>query len=166
MPFFLFIFGSDCTHFFRFCTLLRSYPCLKTVRSIATYKADSYNYLQISGQLQVSADVDNLSDGYVALKNQVDQLLKQTQSENQIVLDLEKLQLEVNQKTLTLKKLNQDLEFVKAKLKKLKKFLALLGINPLQYALKIDDRVLQAVTLDEEIDPFDSDSDNSSDSDF
>ena len=34
MPFFLFVFGLDCTHFFYFSVLLRSYPSLKTVRSI------------------------------------------------------------------------------------------------------------------------------------
>ena len=36
MPFFLFVFGLDCTHFFYFSVLLRSYPSLKTVRSIVT----------------------------------------------------------------------------------------------------------------------------------
>jgi Protein kinase domain len=34
VPFFLFVLGSDCTHFFRFCGVLRSHPSLKTVRSI------------------------------------------------------------------------------------------------------------------------------------
>ena len=34
MPFFLFVLVSDCTHFFYFSVLWRSYPSLKTVRSI------------------------------------------------------------------------------------------------------------------------------------
>ncbi|MEZ2226880.1 MAG: hypothetical protein ACBR50_11490 [Microcoleus sp.] len=143
--------------------------------TLPTYKPNDYNNLCVSGELQVSAEVDTLSDGYAALKNQLDQLLKETQAENQIVVDLKNLQSEIELKKTTLKRVNQDLESAKAQLKRLKKFLSLLGINPFQYSLEIDDRVLQAVTLDEEVVsaeaevdpiPFDSASDNSSHSEF
>ncbi|MEZ2318860.1 MAG: hypothetical protein ACBR15_07565 [Microcoleus sp.] len=143
--------------------------------TLPTYKPNDYNNLCVSGELQVSAEVDTLSDGYAVLKNQLDQLLKETQAENQIVLDLQNLQSEIDQKTTTLKRVNQDLESARAQLKRLKKFLALLGINPSQYSLEINDRVLQAVTLDEEVVaaeaevdpiPFDSTTNSDNYSDF
>lgn len=136
---------------------------------LPTYKLESYDYLQV-GELQVSADVDTLSEGYAALKNQVGQLLKETQAENKIVVDLQNLQSEIDQKTITLKRVNKDLESARVQLKRLKKFLALLGINPSQYSLEIDDRVLQAVILDDEVvaaeadvDPIPFDSTSNSD---
>lgn len=119
--------------------------------TLPTYRPDDYTSLCVSGELQVSAEVDTLSDGYTALKKQIDELLRETQAENKIVLDLQNLQSEIEEKAKTLKNLNRDVESAKAQLQRLKKFLALLGVNPFQYSLEIDSRVLNAVTLDEEV---------------
>jgi putative transposase len=41
VPFFLSIFGLDCTHFFHFSAVLRSHPSLKSVRSIVKSDIDA-----------------------------------------------------------------------------------------------------------------------------
>ena len=134
---------------------------------IPTYKSNSWGQLEKQGDLQVSANVDSLSDGYAALKVQINELLKQVNAENQIVVDLHKLTAEIDSRQKTLRHLNQKIEVAKAQLQKLEKFLRRLGIDPTSYSLDISNRVLESAIMDEpgeavavevEIDPIPFDS--------
>lgn len=140
---------------------------------IPTYKSNSWGQLEKQGDLQVSANVDSLSDGYAALKNQIEELLTQVNAENQIVVDLHKLTTEIDSKRITLRRMNQQIEVAKAQLEKLERFLRRLGIDPTSYSLDISsnpaldaaimDEPGEAVAVEAEVDPLPfnlADSDN------
>jgi chromosome segregation ATPase len=131
--------------------------------SIPTYKANSWGQLDRQGEVQISAEVDSLLDGYTALKVQVDELLAQANAENQIVVNLQKLGDEINRRETTLRRLDDEIETARTQLQKLEKFLRRLGINPAAYSLDIsnhalesamDDETEESVAVEAEVDPI------------
>jgi chromosome segregation ATPase len=130
--------------------------------SIPTYKANSWGQLDKQGEVQISAEVDSLSDGYAALKVQVDELLAQANAENQIVVNLQKLGNEIDRRESTLRMLNDKIETARAQLQRLEKFLRRLGIDPASYSLDISNHALEsamdeaeeAVAVEAECDPI------------
>jgi hypothetical protein len=60
--------------------------------SVPTYKVDSWKQLDTQGTLEISSEVDSLSEGYASIKAQVDELLTQASAENRLVLDLKDLE--------------------------------------------------------------------------
>lgn len=115
--------------------------------SIPTYKANSWGQLDKQGEIVVSAEVDNLSEGYAALKAQIEELLIQTNAENKIVTDLQILNSEIDRRKTVWGKLNQKIEVARNQLERLQKFLRRLGINPTDYTLEISsDPGLDAAT--------------------
>lgn len=139
--------------------------------NIPTYKSNSWGQLEKHGDLQVSSNVDSLSDGYAALKVQIDELLAQVNAENQIVIDLHQLVSEIDSRQTTLRHLNQKIEVAKAQLQKLERFLRRLGIDPTSYLLDISSNpALDAAIMDEpeavaaevEVDPIPFDSEGHS----
>lgn len=137
--------------------------------TMPTYLRDTYKNLHGSGEIQVSAEVDVLSEGYSALKAELNELLRRCEAENEIVADLAELSSQVDLKTKTLKRLKEDIVLAKNQLQRLQAFLRHLGINPNDYRLDIDNTILQP-TLQitateekgEEIDPIPFDSSESS----
>ena len=130
--------------------------------SIPTYKANSWGQLDKQGEVQISAEVDSLSDGYAALKVQVDELLAQANAENQIVVNLQKLGNEIDRRKATLRTLNDKIETARAQLQRLEKFLRRLGINPANYSLDISNHALgsvmdeteESVAVEAKVDPI------------
>lgn len=141
--------------------------------SVPTYKVNSWGQLNAQGEIVVSAEVDNLSEGYQALKTQIDELLIQSNAENQIVVDLQKLSSEIDRRQETLKNLNHKVGLAKSQLQRLEKFLRRLGIDPQSYSLEISSNpTLDAAIMDEpeefvsveaEVDPIPFDSATNSD---
>ncbi len=134
--------------------------------SVPTYKSNSWGQFDKQGEVEINSDVDSLSGGYFLLKAQIDELLTQVNAENQMVLDLQKLDSEVDRRKNTLRNLNQKIDVAKAQFQRLEKFLRRLGIDPTSYHLDINKVVLDATIdqLDEtfvveaEVDPIPFDS--------
>ncbi len=141
--------------------------------SVPTYKVNSWGQLNAQGEIVVSAEVDNLSEGYQALKTQIDELLIQSNAENQIVIDIQELSLQIDRRQASLKNLSQKIDTARAQLQRLEKFLRRLGIDPQSYSLEISSNpTLDAAIMDEpkefvaveaEVDPIPFDSATNSD---
>jgi hypothetical protein len=54
--------------------------------SVPTYQASSWGQLDKQGEVQISADVDSLSQEYPVMKAQIDELLKEASAENRLSL--------------------------------------------------------------------------------
>jgi seryl-tRNA synthetase len=135
--------------------------------SIPTYKANSWGQLDKQGELQISSETYSLSDGYAAVKVQVDELLAQANAENQIVVNLQKLGNEIDRREATLRTLNDKIQTARVQLQRLEKFLKRLGINPAGYSLDISNHALESATdgeteesvaVEAEVDPIPFDS--------
>lgn len=139
--------------------------------SVPTYQANSWGELHKQGEVQISADVDSLSQEYPVMKAQIDELLKQASAENRLLLDLKELERKCENKQRSLNILQDKIKVARQQLRRMEDFLKRLGIDPASYILIIDEKVaLNAATTDEsgdviveaEVDPipFDSGAEN------
>jgi chromosome segregation ATPase len=131
--------------------------------SVPTYTANSWGQLDKQGEIEVSAEVDSLSEGYTALKTQIDELLTQTNAENKIVTDIQIINSQIDRRKKILRDLDEKTERAKAQLQRLEKFLRRLGINPTDYSLEIStnpaldaatDKSEEVVAVEAEVDPI------------
>jgi chromosome segregation ATPase len=132
--------------------------------SIPSYKANSWGRLDKQGEVQVSADVNSLSEEYPVMKAQVDALLEKANAENRLVLDLEALKAAREKEEDMLQDLRDKIEQARHQLKLLENFLKRLGIDPAAYTYTLnisDDLALKAANNDEsgdiveaEVDPI------------
>lgn len=141
--------------------------------SVPTYQSNSWGQLDKQGEVQISADVDSLSQQYPLMKAQIDELLKDASAENRLILDLKELERKCENKQRSLDILKDKINVARQQLRRMEDFLKRLGIDPASYTLIIDEKVaLNAATTDElddvvveaEVDPipFDSGADNNS----
>ena len=139
--------------------------------SLPTYQANSWGQLDKQGELQISADVDSLSQEYPVMKAQIDELLREASAENRLVLDLKDLERKCENKQRSLNILQDKINVARQQLRRMEDFLKRLGIDPASYTLIIDEKVaLNAATADEsddvvveaEVDPIPFDSEGSS----
>jgi hypothetical protein len=139
--------------------------------SVPTYQANSWGQLDKQGEVQISADVDSLSQEYPVMKAQIDELLREASAQNRLVLDLAVLERKCENKQRSLQILQDKINIARQQLRRMEDFLKRLGIDPASYTLIIDEKVaLNAVTTDglgdvvveAEVDPipFDSEADN------
>ncbi|MEG4037669.1 hypothetical protein QUA03_28130 [Microcoleus sp. S36b_A4] len=118
--------------------------------SIPVYKKDKWERLEKDGKLEVSSEVDSISDGYQILKDQLDDLLAELDAQNRLAEDAQQLEAEIKQKSYTLKTLTKDIERATAHYQSLKLFLERLGIDPAAHQLAFDKRfLLQDASLSE-----------------
>jgi hypothetical protein len=108
--------------------------------SIPVYKKDKWQNLQKDGRIEVSSDVDDLSDGYKELKDQIDQLLLSLDAETRLAKNAHALELEIENKAYTLKTLIRDIEKATQHYESLRFFLEKLGIDPIAQRLTFDKR--------------------------
>lgn len=142
--------------------------------SIPAYRANSWGRLDKHGELEISSDVNSLSEEYPLIKAQVDELLEKANAENRLVLDLEAVKLECEKSQDTLEDLQDKIKQARHQLGLLENFLKRLGIDPRAYTYTLnisDDLALKAANNDEsgdiveaEVDPipFDSEADSNS----
>jgi predicted RNase H-like nuclease (RuvC/YqgF family) len=109
---------------------------------VPVYRKDRWNRLEKDGRIQVSSEVDTLSDGYPALKKEIDALLTKVEAETRLAETAEKLELEIERKTNQLTRLAQDIEKASEHYKNLKIFLENLGIDPTKKQLTFDTHLL------------------------
>jgi hypothetical protein len=141
--------------------------------TLPTYQFNSWGQLDKQGEVQISADVDSLSQEYPVMKAQIDELLKEANAENRLVLDLKDLERKCENKQQSFNILQDKINVARQQLRRMENFLKRLGIDPASYTLIIDEKVaLNAATNDEsgdvvveaEVDPipFDLGVDNNS----
>jgi chromosome segregation ATPase len=118
--------------------------------SVPTYQANSWGQLDKQGEVQISADVDSLSQEYPVMKAQIDELLKEANAENRLVLDLKELERKCENKQRSLDILQDKINIARQQLRRLETFLKRLGIDPTSYTLIVDEKVaLRAATTDD-----------------
>ena len=118
--------------------------------SVPTYQANSWGQLDKQGEVQISADVDSLSQEYPVMKAQIDELLKEANAENRLVLDLKELERKCENKQRSLDILQDKINMARQQLRRLETFLKRLGIDPTSYTLIVDEKVaLRAATTDD-----------------
>ena len=129
--------------------------------SVNAYTANNWRNLEKNGEIEISAEVDALSEDYEKLKLQVNELLAKVNAENRLISDLHQVEQELQSKQKTLKDFNEALTRTKAQLNRLNGFLKRLGINPNDYSLEINTPSLGTATADDsgadmevEVDPI------------
>ena len=110
--------------------------------AVPIYRKTKWGRLEKDGKIQVSSEVDTLSEGYPSLKKELDALLEKVDAETRLAEDALTLQLEIEEKTHKLTELTQDIERASEHYKKLKIFLENLGIDPNKKQLTFDTHLL------------------------
>ena len=110
--------------------------------AVPIYRRDGWGRLERDGKIQVSSEVDTLSEGYPSLKKELDALLEKVDAETRLAESALDLQLEIEEKTRKLTELSQDIERASEHYKNLKIFLENLGVNPNKKQLTFDTRFL------------------------
>jgi chromosome segregation ATPase len=105
---------------------------------VPTYKVNSWGQLDKQGEVQISADVDSLSQEYPVMKAQIDELLRKASAENSLVLDLKELDHKCEQRQKSLNILQDKINVARQQLRRMEDFLKRLGIAPASYTLIID----------------------------
>ena len=118
--------------------------------SLPVYKKDKWDRLKKDGKIEVSSEVDSLTDGYESLKIQIDNLLAELDGQNRLADDAEKLDRQIQEKIYTLKTLVKDIEKATKHYENLRLFLERLGVDPIAHRLTFDEKfLLQDASLSE-----------------
>lgn len=120
--------------------------------SLPTYTKNSWGRLDKQGEVQISSDVNSLSEEYPRIKAQVDELLEKANAENRLILDLELLEAAREKKQNSLDDLDNKIEQARHQLRLLENFLKRLGIDPRAYTYTLnisDELALKAATTDD-----------------
>ena len=126
--------------------------------SLPTYNRNRWGNLDTLGKIVVSAHGNNSIETYDSLKVQIEDLLKQTQAENQLVLDYRQLSEDIDDKRATLTSINSQIQRAKRQLNRLKNFLNRLGIDHNSDQMIIAQDVQEKIrTITAVVDHFDND---------
>ena len=119
------------------------------------YRANEYGGFDRGADIEIAGDFDSFTEGYVFLRTQIDELLKQSNADNTLLLNLEGLQAIISSKERTLERVNRSIEIAQDQLRRLHNFLERLGIDPDSYSLVIADKpIVSAVAVEAEVDPI------------
>lgn len=126
--------------------------------SLPTYNRNRWGNLDTLGKIVVSSPGNNSIETYDSLKVQIEDLLKQTQAENQLVLDYRQLSKDIEEKQSTLISINSQIQRAKRQLNRLKNFLNRLGIDHDSDQMIIAQDVQEKIrTITAVVDHFDND---------
>jgi HD-GYP domain-containing protein (c-di-GMP phosphodiesterase class II) len=128
--------------------------------AVPVYRKDKWGRLERDGKIQVSSEVDSLSEGYLALKKELDDLLTQVNAETRLAGTALSLQLEIEEKNRKLNELKQDIGLAAEHYANFQIFLQNLGIDPKKKQLTFDKHLLLSSGSVEDVevlpDPLDS----------
>jgi len=62
------------------------------------YKANEYGGFDRGANVEIAGDFDEFTEGYCFLRTQIDELLKQSNADNTLLLDLQGLQATISSK--------------------------------------------------------------------
>jgi len=119
------------------------------------YNRNEYGAFDRGADIQIAGDFDSFTEGYVFLRSQIDELLKQSNADNTLLLNLHDLEATISSKKRTFDNLNREIKTAKDQLQRLQNFLKRLGIDPSSYSLLIaDEPIGSAVAVEAEVDPI------------
>jgi len=110
--------------------------------SLPVSRKDRWTRLELDGKIEVSSEVDTLSEGYKSLKKEIDLLLAQLDAETRLAETAEALQLEIDGKTSKLIARSQDIERASEHYENFKMFFENLGLDPRKKQLTFDKHLL------------------------
>ncbi|MFB8795916.1 MAG: hypothetical protein U7126_17250 [Microcoleus sp.] len=99
-------------------------------------------HLEKDGRIEVSSDVDNLSEGYQSLRLEIEELISELKAESRLAEEAYTLECQIEKKASELKRLLKDIERATAHYESLKFFLMNLGIAPTSSRLTFDKQFL------------------------
>ena len=126
--------------------------------TIPVYKPGRWDTFSKDGEIEVSTDVDSLSEGYESLKEQVDKLLVELNASTRLAKMARSMESEIEEKALTLKHLKKDIETATQHYEDLKIFLKAFGVVPDASRLTFDKRLLLSESSKAEVEVVSSDS--------
>ncbi len=110
--------------------------------SVPVYKKNCWDDLEKDGRVEVSSDVDNLSEGYQSLKLEIDKLLSELNAQDRLAKQAHDLENEIEQKARKLQYLLKNIEQATEHYESLRFFLHNMGIDPNSSRLTFDKRLL------------------------
>lgn len=116
----------------------------KMILSVPVVRVDKRSRWEEKGSLEVSGDFDLLTEGYSALKAELNELLQQANAEIRLLTDLKQVHDEISAAETKLRDLQFDIKRAETYKARLLTFLGRLGIDGREYmeALYIDNRPL------------------------
>jgi hypothetical protein len=131
------------------------------------YRANEYGGFDRGANVEIGGDFDEFTEGYRFLRTQIDELLKQSNADNTLLLNLQGLQATISSKEKTLEYLNRKIKTAEKQLDRLKVLLERLGIDPSSHSLLIADKpLISTVAVEAEVDPIPFDLEAQPDSNF
>lgn len=106
------------------------------------YKLDKWKQLRKQGKIEVSSDVDTISEGYIALGEEIDRLLSEFEAGNRLANKLHELEDEIQQKTYKLNLLRSDIVRATTHYESLQLFLKQFGVDAQSNRLTFDRELL------------------------
>lgn len=108
---------------------------------IPVYKKNSWGSFDRQGKVEVSSDVEALSEGYEALKGEIDQLISEMDGSIRLAGSLHEMETNIKTAAQTLEQLKRDIDKATRHYESLKLFLKQFGVDPQASRLTFDERL-------------------------
>lgn len=102
---------------------------------VPVYRQDRYQLLEEQGKIRVSSEVDTLSDGYKALKAEIEALMKEVNGQTRLADEVGILEREIETQTRILNHIVKDIERATEHYTNLRLLLQSFGVDPNQKRL-------------------------------
>lgn len=109
---------------------------------IPVYKKNKWESFLKHGKITVSSDIDTISEGYKALKEEIDQLLTEMEASSQLAGSLNEMEDEIRKKTYTLQSLTDKINKATEHYESLALFLKQFGVDPEAKRLTFDKKFI------------------------
>jgi len=108
---------------------------------IPVYKKNDWGSFDRQGKVEVSSDVEALSEGYEALKGEIDQLVSEMDGSIRLAGSLHEMETNIKTAAQTLEQLKRDIDKATRHYESLKLFLKQFGVDPQASRLTFDERL-------------------------
>ena len=108
---------------------------------IPVYKKNDWGSFDRQGKVEVSSDVEALSEGYAALKGEIDQLVSEMDGSIRLAGSLREMETEIKTAAQTLEQLKRDIDKATRHYESLKLFLKQFGVDPQASRLTFDKKL-------------------------
>ena len=109
--------------------------------NIPIYKKNEWGSFDRKGKLQISSDVEAISEGYAALKKEIDQLISEMDGSVRLAGSLNEMKTEIITAAQTLERLKRDIDKATRHYESLKLFLNQFGVDTQASRLTFDGRL-------------------------
>jgi len=107
--------------------------------NLPIYKKNEWGSFDRKGKLEISSDVEAISEGYAALKKEIDQLVSEMDGSIRLAGSLNEMETEIITATQTLERLKRDIIQATRHYESLKLFLKQFGVDTQVSRLTFDE---------------------------